>query len=116
MRQRENRIESRGFERRINSRSHADNSGDDHRQQDVEDRDGHRDRSERRDQRRNSPRDEKSEQTAQQVDLSRNRGVMNYALFAYASLFESVDPNQSKAAAEVKLRDERRRTMTEFMK
>lgn len=56
------------------------------------------------------------EQTAQQVDLSRNRGVTNYAIFAYASLFESVDPNQSKAAAEVKLRDERRRAMTAFMR
>lgn len=50
-------------------------------------------------------------QTAEQIQIGRALGVRTYSIFAYASLFESVDPNQSKEASEIKLRADRRREL-----
>lgn len=56
------------------------------------------------------------EQTGVQVGIARRLGTPGYAVFAYASLFESVDPNQSKEPKEVRLRADRRQALTAFMK
>jgi uncharacterized lipoprotein YddW (UPF0748 family) len=50
-------------------------------------------------------------QTPDQIQIARGLGVSTYSVFAYASLFESVDPNQSRDPAEIKLRADRRREL-----
>ncbi|MGE3109807.1 MAG: glycoside hydrolase family 10 protein [Phycisphaerales bacterium] len=51
------------------------------------------------------------EQTSEQIDYSVRRGAAGVAIFAYSSLFESVDPNQDKRPAEVQKRAARRESL-----
>lgn len=55
-------------------------------------------------------------QTGRQATIGCRLGVPTYAVYAYASLFESVDPTQSKIPKEVELRAARRRALAEYIK
>lgn len=52
------------------------------------------------------------EQTASQIEFAVKSGTSGVAIFAYSSLFESVDPNQDKKAGEVQKRTARRESLT----
>lgn len=55
-------------------------------------------------------------QTSRQIEEAIQRGCAGVGIFAYASLFESVDPNQDKAEAQVKERSERLRSLREGLR
>jgi len=58
---------------------------------------------------------QKPDQTPRQITRSKELGAQGVAVFAYASLFESVDPNQDKRPADVTLRAQRRVALDAYL-
>ena len=56
------------------------------------------------------------DQTSVQIRIGARLGLTTYGVFAYSSLFESVDPNQDKSPSEIKLRADRRKALKAFLK